>query len=233
MEANWKYTAAYQMILLSSCRWRCIKVQLVGLHTLWWSKLNLIQFCVHCQPNSLTPRICPVHKETQSNMYKRHPEITYIIILVINILVYCIDGNDTMQHFRWVHKPHCASQHKQLSSVHQHSKTHVASHSLTVQVPVQSWGKILRRGRSVQISSTRSTEQGCSCCSSWCGMEMITPGRVLACQHEGFWYSVSLQSQWLSLLDRIQPQPCLRCRQRAAVCTPLWLRILHDKLTYV
>lgn len=108
------------------------------------------------------------------------------------------DGDSTMQHFCWVLGTWvlCASQRKQLSSVHQ-QLTHSSS-------PSQSLGKILRRGRWGYTSLARSTEQGCPCCRSWWAMDMITPGRVLACQHVGFWYSVSLESQWLSLcLDRI------------------------------
>lgn len=101
--------------------------------------------------------------------------------------------------------------------------SHIASCSPTVQVPAQSLGKNLMKGQVTvaQISPTRSSEQGCSGCSSWCGMDLITPGTVLACQHVGFCYSVPLQSPWLSLcLGRIHPQPCLHRKQRAAVCTP-------------
>lgn len=44
-------------------------------------------------------------------------------------------GAVTMQHFCRAHEPHCASQHRQLSSVHQHSKT-LHSESLTIPTSV-------------------------------------------------------------------------------------------------
>lgn len=67
-----------------------------------------------------------------------------------------------------------------------------------------------------QIFSTRSTEQGCSCCNSWCGMYMITHGSIPACQQTSdILFSI--------FLDRIHKKTLSRycSRQRAAVYSPM------------
>ena len=106
---------------LSSCRWRCMKVQLVGLHALQRSQPALNTLCLHQQPESLSPLSCAKQTERQTNVSVGQPEIIWHTSPAP-----LAKKEMELPHFKpfcRAHEPHCASQCKQLSSVHRHSNT--------------------------------------------------------------------------------------------------------------
>lgn len=187
-------------------------------------------FCVHHRSKSLTPVSSAQHrhKETQTNISIDQPEIIWHTLHAPPAKKEM--GEHTMQTLQlstWA--PLCQPALTALVGASALWDSHSISCSRPSSVIMLNL-KIVRRGGSLSYkfsTTTCSTDQGWACCSSWCGMDMITPERVLACQHTGFWYSVSLHRPVTVALLRQDSTTTLSTQQtKELLCAPpLRLRI--------